>query len=155
MVRDRRPPPSHPTAPSSRALPTAPTREPPARVPGYRDDDDGILAGLEAAAEGERLGELTAAWEAEQAKRRLVDPAGVEAEQRDLATLRGGEGGGDESFVAHVVVPDQAAIKKAVLARRKQELLAKLASSESGGAPLEEAPRVETLDAIKRLPPSW
>ena len=125
---------------------------------GYRDDDDGVLAPLERAAEAEKLPELCAAWETEQAVRRQVDPEGVAAEMRDLQSLGvGGEGGAD-GFVAHVVVPDQAAIKQAVLARRKQELLQALASRAEGddAAPVASvAPRVEDLSAIKRLPPSW
>lgn len=120
---------------------------------GYRDDDDGILEPLEVAAESERLEALTQAWEVEQAKRRQVDPAGVAAEERDLQQLTGGSGG--ESFVAHVVVPDQKTIKQAVLARRKQELLEKLMSSADSGVPIDDTPRVENLDTIKRLPPSW
>ena len=92
---------------------------------GYRDDDDGILAPLEAAAEAKLLEERTRAWEVEQARRRQVDPEGVAREQRDLAGLTDSSAGG--SFVAHVVVPDQAAIKQAVLARRKQECARRVA----------------------------
>jgi len=121
---------------------------------GYRDDDDGILAGLEEAAESTKLAELSETWEAAQAKRRMVDPEGVAAEERDLAHLSA-EGGG-EGFVAHVVVPDQSTIKQAILARRKQELLEKLTASAESGEAIESAPRIEhTLDSIKRLPPSW
>ena len=121
---------------------------------GYRDDDDGVLADLETAAEGERLAELTSAWDVEQKRRRQIDPEGVAAEERDLRSLLGNEGTAD-AFVAHVAVPDQKAIKQAVLARRKQELLEKLANSAATGTPIESAPRVESLDTIKRLPPSW
>ena len=93
--------------------------------------------------------------------RRATDPEGVAAEERDLAGLSGvGEGtsgeGGLDNLVAHVKVPDQEAIKQAVLARRKEELLAKLLSSaEDGKALPQEAPRVEDLSALRRLPPSW
>lgn len=121
---------------------------------GYRDDDDGVLQGLEAAAESERLKGLVATWETAEAQRRAVDPEGVAAEERDLAGLDRVEGG--EGFVAHVVVPDQELIKKAVLARRKQELLAKLAASAEAGVALpEDQPRVEELSSLRRLPPSW
>lgn len=122
---------------------------------GYRDDDDGILEGLEAAAESERKAELVAAWEGEQARRREVDPEGVAAEERDLASLDASDAAGS-SFVAHVVVPDQATIKQAVLARRKEELLAKLASSGAADEPAPRpAPQTTTLQQLGRLPPSW
>ena len=123
---------------------------------GYRDDDDGVLEGLEAAASEERRQQLVEQWEGEQAQRRALDPDGVAAEDRDLAGLDAAPEGGTEagSFVAHVVVPDQETIKAAVLARRKQELIAKLTSGGAGSA-LEDAPRVEDLSALRRLPPSW
>ena len=93
----------------------------------------------------------------QQAHRRATDPEGLAAEERDLVGLdAGGESVGAGSFVAHVVVPDQEAIKAAVLARRKQELLQKLASSaEAGVAIPEDQPKVEDLSALRRLPPSW
>jgi pre-mRNA-splicing factor ISY1 len=123
---------------------------------GYRDDDDGVLEGLEAAASEERRQQLVEQWEGEQAQRRAADPDGVAAEERDLAGLDAAPEGGMEagSFVAHVVVPDQETIKAAVLARRKQELIAKLTGGGAGAA-LEDAPRVEDLSALRRLPPSW
>ena len=54
-------------------------------------------------------------------------------------------------MVAHVHVPDQDAIKRAVLARRKQELLSKLGSGEGNKLVAED---VETAEP-SRLPPSW
>ena len=54
-------------------------------------------------------------------------------------------------FVAHVEVPDQDAIKRAVLARRKAELLGKLGAG--GGSTLVEHD-VEVAEK-SRLPPSW
>ena len=124
---------------------------------GYRDDDDGVLEGLEATASEKRRQELVGEWEQQQAHRRATDPEGLAAEERDLVGLdAGGESVGAGSFVAHVVVPDQEAIKAAVLARRKQELLQKLASSaEAGVAIPEDQPKVEDLSALRRLPPSW
>ena len=113
-----------------------------------------MLKGLEAAASDERLRSLVATWETTEAERRAVDPEGVAAEARDLAGLDQAEGGG--SFISHVVVPDQELIKKAVLARRKQELLTKLtASAEAGVALPEEGPKFEELSSLRRLPPSW
>jgi pre-mRNA-splicing factor ISY1 len=122
---------------------------------GYRDDDDDVLKPLEEAAERERSANLAAAWEVEQAARRESDPDGLAAEARDLEGLFAADGeGGEGGFVAHVVVPDQAAIKQAILARRKQELLAKLASAQPGQA-IEQPTEVTDLDSIRRLPPSW
>jgi len=120
---------------------------------GYRDDDDGILAPLEKAAEGKRLEELRSGWETEQARRREVDAEGVAAEERDLEGLAGSERESTD-FVSHVVVPDQSAIKQAILARRKQELLEKLLAGGSTAEP-ESEPTVTNLDSIRRLPPSW
>lgn len=66
-----------------------------------------------------------------------------------------GEEGGEEldgvGFVAYVAVPDQDAIKRAVLVRRKQELLARLGATD-GPKLLEED--VEEAEP-QRLPPSW
>ena len=50
-----------------------------------------------------------------------------------------------------MAVPDQEAVKQAILARRKQDLLAKLASGEAT-AP---SNREEQLESVGRLPPSW
>lgn len=125
---------------------------------GYRDDDDGILEPLEKEAEAKRLKERMAEWEVEQASRREVDAEGIAAEERDLEGLLGSEREPSEGFVAHVVVPDQRAIKQAILARRKQEVLQKLMASASGATVAETAesePTVANLDSIRRLPPSW
>jgi len=124
---------------------------------GYRDDDDGVLEPLERAAEAERLRQLTAAWAAEQARRKEVDPEGVAAAEHDVAGLFGGarDGAGAE-FLAHVVVPDQGAIKQAILARRKQELLEKLLGGGSAEQAKEkEEATVKHLEEVRRLPPSW
>lgn len=123
---------------------------------GYRDDDDGVLAELEAAAEPGLLAAATDRWREAQEKRRQVDPEGVAAEAADLAAADAAGGGAGDDFTAHVEVPDQEAIKHAILARRKQDLLSKLASQGGAEALLEpEGPRVETLETLKRLPPSW
>lgn len=53
-------------------------------------------------------------------------------------------------FVAHVAVPDEKAVREAILARRKRELLANLEAGDSD-QPVETA----DLADIKRLPPSW
>lgn len=122
---------------------------------GYRDDDDCILYGLESVAEAERLSELKATWERELAKRRLLDPEGVAAGAREVQDL-GADCGADSGFVAHVVVPNQSTVKQAILVRRKQELLDRLAKcAEMGGGVPESAPREELRESTKRLPPSW
>ena len=128
---------------------------------GYRDDDDGIVAPLERAAEEGELARLRAEWEAEQASRRENDPEGLAAAERDVEGLFDETANAD--FIAHVVVPDQEAIKQAILARRKQELLDKLAAGQPGTTPddtnarQKEAPTSTTTDLanISRLPPSW
>ena len=134
---------------------------------GYRDDDDGVLEPLERAAEEERRKQMVAEWQVARDARLEADPDAGAAEEREHAEFDraeraaaggasssggGGEGGGAGGFVAHVAVPDQAAVKKAVLARRKQELLAKLSA---GTVAAPEQPRVENLATLPRLPPSW
>ena len=120
---------------------------------GFRDDDDGILEPLEREAEAVRLSELMTAWQAEESERRARDPDGVAAEERDLEGITGS--GAAVDFISHVVVPDESAMKQAVLARRKQELLARLSNVASGQTDAVPGPRVESLESISRLPPSW
>jgi len=122
---------------------------------GYRDDDDGVLVPLEQAAEVERLKKLKAEWAAAQKKRKQTDPEGVAASERDVEGMFGGEGGATADFVAHVVVPDQAAIKQAILARRKQELLARVMSGAGTGDHGPAQQKVTDLSEVRRLPPSW
>ena len=117
---------------------------------GYRDDDDGLLGPLEEAASAERLARLATTWETERARGGQVDSKGISAEQRELASI------GAEAAGERVIVPDEAAIKKAVLARRKQEILAKLAVSAEKGEPERNASPVPSLDTYKgRLPAGW
>ena len=104
---------------------------------GYRDDDDGVLVKLEAEAEEGLLEAKVAKWR----------------ETRQAAQGREGGGAPEEAeeaaeFVAHVEVPDQAAVQQAILARRKRELLASLAAGKEQEEPVE-------LADIQRLPPSW
>ena len=117
---------------------------------GYRDDDDGLLGPLEEAASAERLARLATTWETERARGGQVDSKGISAEQRELASI------GAEAAGERVIVPDEAAIKKAVLARRKHEILAKLAVSAEKGEPERNASPVPSLDTYKgRLPAGW
>jgi len=131
---------------------------------GYRDDDDGVLEPLESAAEAERLQTLKAEWALRHAQRQQVDPEGAAAAERDVEGLFDdvGSSGAAGEFVAHVVVPDQSAIQKAILARRKQELLDRLLGGGPGsGAEQDEASssrqekELRDLSELKRLPPSW
>ncbi|KAL1519466.1 hypothetical protein AB1Y20_022986 [Prymnesium parvum] len=114
---------------------------------GYRDDDDGVLVKLESQAQAEMLQRAQEEWEL---KRQTQQDGDADADQ--LAD-EGEEGAGTDGvgMVAHVQVPDQDAIKRAVLARRKQELLAKLNAGD--GAKL-VSDDIETAEPA-RLPPSW
>jgi len=115
---------------------------------GYRDDDDGVLVKLEAEAEAGLLAKGTDEWESSKAARREANPQlADEVEDEEAA-----------QFVAHVAVPDEAAVRQAILARRKQELLANLDAEASGAGKKQKAKqKVEAADlaSIKRLPPSW
>ena len=79
------------------------------------------------------------------------------AEEADLAGLDAADSSaGAGEFVAHVEVPDQDTIKQAILARRKQDLLARLATEEGVAAMAEpQGPTVQKLDKLKRLPANW
>jgi len=105
---------------------------------GYRDDDDGVLVKLEGEAEAALLQAKVAKWEEGRAARQ---EQGTEQEEAEEAA----------QFVAHVEVPDQAAVQQAILARRKRELLASLSAGTEQDDPVEHA----DLADIKRLPPPW
>jgi pre-mRNA-splicing factor ISY1 len=83
---------------------------------GYRDDDDGVLVALEAQAELRLRAEALKRWQEAQAA------AGV------IATDNEADGLVDAGFRAHVPLPSEADIEKAILQRRKEELLAKYLS---------------------------
>lgn len=85
---------------------------------GYRDDDDGVLVELEAQAEQRLRRAALERWKGEHAD------AGGGA---DVEMDAGAEGAG---FLAHVPLPSDADIEKAVLQRRKQELMAKYLSAD-------------------------
>lgn len=85
---------------------------------GYRDDDDGVLVELEAQAEQRLRRAALERWKEEHAD------AGGGA---DVEMDAGAEGAG---FLAHVPLPSDADIEKAVLQRRKQELMAKYLSAD-------------------------
>lgn len=117
---------------------------------GYRDDDDGILMELERGAEEQTLAKLSDDFREAQRQRREANPDGVSDEEEEVdedAAAR------LDAFVAHVEVPDQDAIKSAVLARRKQALLEQLGGEDGGrGVELQR----ETYEPEKPLlPASW
>ena len=97
---------------------------------GYRDDDDGVLVKLESEAEAGLLQAKIAKWEEGRAARQA---AGTGQEQEEEAEEEAAQ------FVAHVEVPDQAAVQQAILARRKRELLASLAAGKEQEEAVEHA----------------
>ncbi|KAJ1633670.1 Isy1-like splicing factor [Pavlovales sp. CCMP2436] len=86
---------------------------------GYRDDDDGVLAELEVQTEQRLRKEALRRW-------RQENPEAASGGDADFDGLAA-EGG----FRAHVSLPSDKEIEKAILQRRKQELLAKYLSSEA------------------------
>ena len=98
---------------------------------GFRDEEDGVLLRVEAEAEAEMRRSAHEQWEAEQTLRRLESGAAsaqTTAQGTTAAT----------AFVAHVALPEEADIERAVLDRKKRELLAKYVSDDL---------RAETEDA--------
>jgi pre-mRNA-splicing factor ISY1 len=93
---------------------------------GYRDDDDGVLVKLEGEAEASLLQAKVAKWEEGRAARQELGTE--EAAEEETA-----------QFVAHVEVPDQAAVQQAILARRKRELLASFAAGKEQEDAIEHA----------------
>ncbi len=89
---------------------------------GFRDEEDGILQRVEAGAEAQLRAQALADWQAE--RDALAGAAGAGGDP-----LRGGGAEGAE-FVAHVPLPDAAAIESLVVAKKKRDLLSKYASAE-------------------------
>eukprot|EP00002_Diphylleia_rotans_P005648 TRINITY_DN1482_c0_g2_i3.p1 TRINITY_DN1482_c0_g2~~TRINITY_DN1482_c0_g2_i3.p1 ORF type:complete len:294 (-),score=86.09 TRINITY_DN1482_c0_g2_i3:299-1051(-) len=79
---------------------------------GYRDDDDGILEPLEAAAEEKAIRAAAEKWEAEQRERERVSGIVMSQEKSE-----------PDRFVAHVPVPSLEDIEKVLLKKRKEELM--------------------------------
>jgi pre-mRNA-splicing factor ISY1 len=88
---------------------------------GYRDDDDGVLAELEVQAEQRLRKEALRRW-------RQENP---EAASGGDADIDGGLAAEGANFRAHVPLPSDKEIEKAILQRRKQELLAKYLSGDA------------------------
>ena len=111
---------------------------------GYRDDDDGVLVKLESEAEAGLLQAKIAKWEEGRAARQAAGTGQEQEEAEEEAA----------QFVAHVEVPDQAAVQQAILARRKRELLASLAAGKEQEEAVEHAsarpPRARPAPALPR-----
>jgi pre-mRNA-splicing factor ISY1 len=108
---------------------------------GYRDDDDGVLVAAEAAAEQELLAVARSEWEtAEGQRKRSRQPDGaatgsgdsVEDDEDHALSAADAIAFADTAFRAHVPVPTQADIERALLDRKKallqQSLFEKYAS---------------------------
>lgn len=115
----------------------------------YRDEDDGVLEELEGAAEAETLRKQQAEWQAAKAARLAAGEAGAEEEEEEQEQEAGGAGGGGggagEGFLMEL--PDQAAIERAILDRKKKEMLAMLAGGGDGAQPETHTPDL--------VPKSW
>lgn len=91
---------------------------------GFRDEEDGVLLKVEAAAEKKMRAKLISEWDAKEQERldAFAAVAGKKAEKLQQEQV-------DEmQFVAFVPLPDQAAIEQRVLEKKKQDLLAKYTS---------------------------
>lgn len=91
---------------------------------GFRDEEDGVLLKVEAAAEKLLRAQAVLEWEEKEAERQsaLTGTSGA-AVQVDKATTE------DIQFVAYVPLPDEKAIEQRVLDKKKADLLAKYTSS--------------------------
>ncbi|KAL7086804.1 hypothetical protein ACP275_13G024200 [Erythranthe tilingii] len=133
---------------------------------GYRDDEDGILEGLEKEAEKEMRAAALADWmEMEkikkEAKRAVMSGDVAEAGAVSKILFEGEEDVVEEErrierekeeeemeneFIAHVPLPDEELIKKMVLEKKKQEMLSKYASDNL----LEEQTEAKAMLNIQR-----
>eukprot|EP01105_Mastigella_eilhardi_P026985 TRINITY_DN806_c0_g1_i2.p1 TRINITY_DN806_c0_g1~~TRINITY_DN806_c0_g1_i2.p1 ORF type:complete len:294 (-),score=108.99 TRINITY_DN806_c0_g1_i2:19-864(-) len=99
---------------------------------GFRDDEDGVLEKLEAAAEERLREEQIASWRAAmEDKKKLMgekamdlDDDGVGQDMREVVEQM------EQEFTAHVPIPDKAEVEAALLEQRKKELLSKYLSDE-------------------------
>jgi len=83
---------------------------------GFRDDDDGVLAPLEAAAEAEMRAAALEEWREKEQERTVAASAMPSAHDAE------------ERFVAYVPLPDHQEIEARVLAAKKSALLSAYAS---------------------------
>lgn len=116
---------------------------------GYRDDDDGVLAELEAKAKPQLMQQAIDQWQQQKAQRIAND---ADMPDEDLGEADGRREDAEVHFTAHVAVPDQAVIKQAVLKRRKMEVLEKLLG---GGAVVVAPSAMKPDEAATLVPPSW
>ena len=113
---------------------------------GYRDDDDGVLVAAEAAAERDAMAEAKAEWDAAvstRAERRAKaerDGSTMVDEDEEGLELSAAEAiaFADTAFRAHVPVPTQADIERALLDRKKQLLQASLFERYGGSGAVAE-----------------
>ena len=89
---------------------------------GFRDEDDGVLVAVEAAAEGEMRAAALREWEAQAPVRER------EAAEAAAAAAMGMAGDGQTAFVAYVPLPEQKEIEARVLEKKKAALMSKYAS---------------------------
>ena len=113
---------------------------------GYRDDDDGILAPLEAELETRNREHEISEWEAKRERGEIpavdeedeniytsdkynFDGSGDEDDDEDATGDNDGlVGDRDKRFVSHVPVPTQKDVEKLLIQRKKQELMERYAS---------------------------
>lgn len=110
---------------------------------GYRDDDDGILVPLEQEEERKAILRAVAEWKfrKEHSLEDQGDDAKGQEEEEDIYAVQPDVESDEEAeglhkeeplvprFIAHVPVPSQKEVEAALLARKKQELLEKYAST--------------------------
>ncbi|CAG9461613.1 unnamed protein product [Pedinophyceae sp. YPF-701] len=97
---------------------------------GLRDEEDGVLVEVEAAAEARMREEELARWREKEAER-AAEAAKVQGGRKRRAgeaaggAAGGAEGAGEERFVAYVPLPDDKDIEARVVERKKKQLLAR------------------------------
>lgn len=110
---------------------------------GYKDEDDGLLVKLESAQEKNVIDQEVKRWKATQVeeKKQRLEALGLDIEDADPiddddddlvgGNAEGKHGKKSKVLKAHVTLPSDQEIQKAVIARKKKELLTKYAQSES------------------------
>lgn len=117
---------------------------------GLRDEEDGILVKVEAAAERQLCAAAIADWEEREAERQAALASvrgGMEDGEGGGAAARNAAAGGDgPGFVAYVPLPDQKEIEQRVMESKKRQLLDKYASE----ALIKEQQEAKALLNVKR-----
>lgn len=108
---------------------------------GYRDDDDGVLAIVEAEAEKIAIAKALEEYNSRKRQRRerqsqlkgknVVGVADEDSESDEAPSLADttSTAANNASLRAHVIVPDQEEISRLIMKRRKENLMAKYASA--------------------------